>query len=295
MKPVALSALPVRRLGLADLPHCLDLAQDRSWPREERKWRLLLENGEGFGIDAPDGGGLAGTVVLTRYGRTAAAVGMMLVASRHGGRGLGRRLLEHVLAEAGDATLFLCATEYGRPLYEKLGFETVGVIEARVGHFDAGDDPYGGPYGAGPGRGASRLAEPGRDLAALCALDIEVFGADRSRLLTRLFAFAEQVRAVERDGEITGYGAAWRSAGRLFVGPVVAEDDETARVLITDLARGADARIRIDLDHRRQALVSWIAGRGVPQSSTTSFMVHGGRALPGDRSRLVASFMSALG
>ncbi len=292
MKPADPSALPVRRLGLADLPHCLDLAQDRSWPREERKWRLLLENGEGFGVDAPDGGGLAGTVVLTRYGRTAAAVGMMLVASRYGGRGLGRRLLDHVLAEAGDATLFLCATEYGRPLYEKLGFETVGVIEARVGRFDAGDDPYGGPD---PGRNSSRLAEPGRDLAALCALDIEVFGADRSPLLARLFAFAEQVRVAERNGEIIGYGAAWRSADRLFVGPVVAEDDETARVLITDLARDTDIRIRIDLDHRRQELISWIAGCGVPQSSTTSFMVHRGRALPGDRSRLVASFMSALG
>ncbi|MEU6407468.1 GNAT family N-acetyltransferase [Microbispora sp. NPDC046933] len=292
MKPADPSFPPVRRLGLDDLPHCLDLAQDRSWPREERKWRLLLENGEGFGVDAPDRGGLAGTVVLTRYGRTAAAVGMMLVASRYNGRGLGRRLMNHVLAQAGDATLFLCATEYGRPLYEKLGFETVGVVEARVGRFDAGDGPYGGP---GPGRNASRLAEPVRDLAALCALDLEVFGADRSRLLARLFAFAEQVRVAERDGEITGYGAAWRSGDRLFVGPVVAEDDETARVLVTDLAQDADVRIRIDIDHRRQELISWIAGCGVPQASTTSFMVHGGRALPGDRSRLVASFMSALG
>ncbi|OPG10640.1 GNAT family N-acetyltransferase [Microbispora sp. GKU 823] len=292
MKPADPSFPPVRRLGLGDLPHCLDLAQDRSWPREERKWRLLLENGEGFGIDAPDGGGLAGTVVLTRYGRTAAAVGMMLVASRYSGRGLGRRLMNHVLVEAGDATLFLCATEYGRPLYEKLGFETVGVVEARVGRFDTGDDPYGGP---GTGRTASRLAEPARDLAALCALDVEVFGADRSHLLARLFAFAEQVRVVERDGGITGYGAAWRSGDKLFVGPVVAEDDETARALVTDLARDADVRIRIDLHHRHQELISWFAGRGLAQASTTSFMVHGGRVLPGDRSRLVASFMSALG
>ncbi|MGI5158504.1 GNAT family N-acetyltransferase [Microbispora sp. CA-102843] len=293
MKPADPSSPPVRRLGLGDVPHCLDLAQDRSWPREERKWRLLLENGEGFGIDAPDGGGLAGTVVLTRYGRTAAAVGMMLVASRYNGQGLGRRLMNHVLAEVGDATLFLCATEYGRPLYEKLGFETVGVVEAWVGRFDAGDGPHGG---SSPQRKHSRLAEPGRDLAALCALDIEVFGADRSRLLARLFAFAEQVRVVERDGEITGYGAAWRSGDKLFVGPVVAEDDETARALVTDLAGGADVRIRIDLHHHHhQELTSWIAGRGVAQASTTSFMVHGGRALPGDRSRLVASFMSALG
>ncbi|MFI7031077.1 GNAT family N-acetyltransferase [Microbispora rosea] len=283
MKPAAPSFPPVRRLGLGDLPHCLDLAQDRSWPREERKWRLLLENGEGFGADAPDGG-LAGTVVLTRYGTTAAAVGMMLVASRYSGRGLGRRLLTHVLAEAADATVFLCATEYGRPLYEKLGFETAGVVEARVGHFDTGGDPD-----------TTRLAEPGRDLGALCALDAEVFGADRSHLLARLFAFAEQVRVAERDGEIAGYGAAWPSGDKLFVGPIVAEDDATARALVTDLARDADVRIRIDLHPRHEELIPWLAGRGLARASTTSFMVHGGRALPGDRSRLVASFMSALG
>ncbi|GAA0383990.1 GNAT family N-acetyltransferase [Microbispora corallina] len=292
MKPADPSSLPVRRLGLDDVPRCLDLAQDRSWPREERKWRLLLEYGEGFGIDAPDGDGLAGTTILTRYGGTAAAVGMMLVASRYSGRGLGRRLLNHALAEAGDATVFLCATEYGRPLYEKLGFETVDMIHACVGRFDAGDGAHGG---SGRERNATRLAEPGRDLAALCALDAEVFGADRSGLLARLFDFAEQVRVAGRDGEITGYGASWRSGDRVFVGPVVAEDDETARALVTDLARDTDVRIRIDLGDRRTELISWISGHGVPQSSTTAFMVHGGRALPGDRSRLVASFMSALG
>ena len=53
---------------------------------------------------------------------------MMLVASRYSGRGLGRRLLTHVLAEAADATVFLCATEYGRPLYEKLGYEATNMI-----------------------------------------------------------------------------------------------------------------------------------------------------------------------
>ena len=73
--------LPVRRLGLDDLRHCVRLSVGRGWLPEKAKWSLLLEVSEVFGIDAPDGGdggdgagngdgALAGAVVLTRYGRT---------------------------------------------------------------------------------------------------------------------------------------------------------------------------------------------------------------------------------
>ena len=73
--------LPVRQLNAADLPACLDLAADRNWTREKRKWRLLFEVSDIYGLDDPAGGGrLAGAVVLTRYGPDLAAIGMMLVA-----------------------------------------------------------------------------------------------------------------------------------------------------------------------------------------------------------------------
>jgi hypothetical protein len=58
---------PIRRLGPADLKACLALAVDREWPAEEHKWTLLLEAAEAYGVDDPSGG-LAGAVVLGRYG-----------------------------------------------------------------------------------------------------------------------------------------------------------------------------------------------------------------------------------
>ena len=64
---------PIRRLGLADLEACLALSADRGWPPEGHKWMLLLDAAEGFGIDDPDGG-LAGSVVLARYGTELASV-----------------------------------------------------------------------------------------------------------------------------------------------------------------------------------------------------------------------------
>ena len=74
-------ALPIARLAAADLPACLDLAADRGWTPDPRKWALMLERCEVYGIRDP-GGGLAGTVTLTRYGSRLAIVSMMLVALR---------------------------------------------------------------------------------------------------------------------------------------------------------------------------------------------------------------------
>ncbi|MEU7937670.1 GNAT family N-acetyltransferase [Microbispora bryophytorum] len=280
--------LPVRRLGPEDLDRCLALSEDRAWGREERKWLFLLENAEVYAIEAPSGE-LAGTVTLTRYGTTAAGIGMMLVATRYGGRGLGRRLMTHVLDTAGDATVFLWATELGRPLYEKLGFETLGVTEARVGRLRPGDDPV-------LTRPADLGSDLGSDLDALLALDAEVFGADRAALLARLFAFAEEVRVVEDETGPTGYAVSWRAmSNMLFIGPVVAGDEAAARALVTDLARDADGLVRIEVERSRPGLLGWLGERGTSQAFSTTFMVRGDRPLPGDRTRMYAPMMLAMG
>jgi GNAT superfamily N-acetyltransferase len=106
----------LRRPTREDVPACLALAGGREWPAEELKWRMLLSVGEGYTLEAP-GGGLAGTVIVTPYGGEAAAVGMVLVALTHEGRGLDRRLMEHALARIGPGATLLDATPQGRPLY----------------------------------------------------------------------------------------------------------------------------------------------------------------------------------
>src|SRR5712664_4641615 len=86
---------PIRRLRPDDLDRCVALSIDRGWLPEKAKWSLLIAASETFGIDAPDGRGLAGAVVLTRWAADYASGGMMLVASRYQRRGLGKALMEH--------------------------------------------------------------------------------------------------------------------------------------------------------------------------------------------------------
>jgi GNAT superfamily N-acetyltransferase len=276
---------PIRPLGRADLPDCVALALDRDWGPEERKWSLLLDVGEGYGIDDPDGG-LAGAVVLTRYGRRLAAVGMMLVASRRGGRGLGRALMTHLLGQADGATVFLYATPYGRPLYGKLGFRTIGTATTMLGHFtpDTGIQP--GP----PTRPASE-----QDLATILRIDASAFGADRGHVVGQLFAFAERVCVLEGDQGIEGYAAAWRNGSTLVIGPVVAPGDAGAQALITALAAGAGSAVRLDPDPTHPELTEWIRAHGLDAVNTNAFMVRGAWPPPGGRRDIFAPLSVAMG
>jgi GNAT superfamily N-acetyltransferase len=160
---------PIRRLGLDDLPRCVALAADRGWSPERAKWSLLLTASEVFGVDAPDGRGLAGSVTLTRWGTGLASVGMMLVATRCARRGLGQALMEHLLCAAGEGTtVTLFATDMGRPLYEKLGFRAIRRNVSFTGQFrpDRSDNSKRRWLPAAVGGrarllGQGRLADPG--------------------------------------------------------------------------------------------------------------------------------------
>lgn len=275
----------IQPLTSADLPGCLALAQDRGWLPEERKWRLLFDLAVVYGVRGP-GGELAGVTVLTRYGAGFAVIGMMLVATRYGGRGLGRALMTRALDDAGDATVFLHATPAGRPLYEKLGFVPVGVTQTHLGCFR--------PAGPDPSPGRSRLAGPG-DLMAIRKLDARANGTDRAPLVRRLPGFTGQLRVAERLGGVSGYAGAYDGLRYVSIGPVVAEAPDDAKTLIADAAATASGPVRIDLDDRHPRLLEWAAERGLAPGVASTAMVFGGRPLPGDRARCFAPLMRALG
>ncbi|GAA2907387.1 hypothetical protein GCM10020220_115740 [Nonomuraea rubra] len=56
----------IRLLRPEELPLCQRLESDRDWSTDEAKWRLMFEAGEVYAVDAADGDGLAGCVVVTR-------------------------------------------------------------------------------------------------------------------------------------------------------------------------------------------------------------------------------------
>ncbi|MET8680389.1 GNAT family N-acetyltransferase [Streptomyces sp. NPDC004647] len=285
-----LRTVPIRRLSRADLTRCLDLSADRGRPADDRSWQLLLTAGAGHGIDDPDGDGLIGSYVLTRYGPELACMSRLLVAERHARRGLGRRLMAHALEEAGGTPVLGYATDLARPLYEHHGFTAVTRSTTYAGRFR----PESGASGPSEESDATRPAAAA-DLPAVLRLDAEVFGSDRMQLLTRLPAFADRFRVAEDRRGLTGFAAAWRSADDTVIGPVVAGNTTTARRLIADLAGPTEGAVRLDVDDRHTELAAWLADRGVAPVTASTVMVHGAAGLPGDHGRRFAPLMVALG
>ncbi|WP_019887816.1 GNAT family N-acetyltransferase [Streptomyces purpureus] len=286
-------SLPIRRLTLEDLTACADLSENRGWPREEHKWSLLLAAGTGYGIGDPSGKGLATACVLTSYGPGAGAharlglgaIGMVLVAERYARQGIGRRLMRHAMAEAGHTPLTLHATPAGRPLYEQLGFVVTGRAEMVQGRFTA-------VAAAPPVTTRPATAE---DLPALLRLDAEVFGLDRTHVLTRLPAFTDQLRVAEDSGEITGFAAAWPNMETHVVGPLIARDTATAQALVASLAAHTDRPLRTDIDVRHEELLAWLKANGLDPIAFNAVMTYGVPGLPGDWTRRFAPLTVAAG
>lgn len=269
----------VRLLGLGDLAACQRLAADREWGQEDRKWRFLFSVGDVYGVDDGDGE-LAGTVVSTLYGQDVAAISMVLVAKRFERRGLGGRLMRHAMDNAGTASFCLTATEYGRPLYERLGFKAVGQCTTYIGASD------------GPSRRGVSVPVEAADMPAVHALDTEVFGADRSRLVDGLPFFCETLRVVRDGGGIAGYGGAWRNDDRFVVGPLIARDAETALALVDEIV--PEGPIRLDIDHRHPEIIAWAEEHGLRPAFTTTIM-EWGAPIANDPARLFLPVAQALG
>lgn len=240
------------RFGPEHLDGALALSQAERWPHRREDWALLSSLSRG--VVALAGGEVAGTALATPFGPVAMA-NMIIVGRRMRGRGLGRHLMDRVMAEAAPAEWRLIATAEGQPLYEKLGFVATGRIAQHQGILTAAPD-------APALRPADRAVAGALDRAAAT-------GADRAPLLDALWDVAELVAA-------PGGYAARRTFGRgELIGPVIAPEAETAKALIAALMAGREERfLRLDVPEE-SGLSPWLESLGLPRVGGGTCMSRG--------------------
>ncbi|MDQ0458012.1 GNAT family N-acetyltransferase [Rhizobium paknamense] len=238
------------------LPGALHLSQQAGWPHRLEDWALTLSLSRGF--VAVEGSRVFGTALATLYGTHAATINMVIVDESMRGQGLGRKLMEQALAAAEDRECRLVATADGLPLYEKLGFRVSGEIVQ-----------HQGPVGAIAAREDVRW-EDRPDLAAFATMDADACGMDRRALYDAL-ATRGRFAVLERGGLMKGF-AVLRPFGRGEVaGPVVAENAEDAKALLSFLFAGrGGAFMRVDTP-KDSGLAPWL---------TTLGLLHVGGGLP---------------
>ncbi|GAB4574438.1 MAG: hypothetical protein Kow0077_21010 [Anaerolineae bacterium] len=236
----------LRRLQLDDAPAALALSRHVGWSLTLASWeRMILWGGRGaFGIFVDDA--LVATTVATIYSRERAWLGGVITHPDYRRRGMARQLVETALAYLrvqGVQHVLLDATEQGQPLYASLGFKPIYNVEVWEGRASS----YLGAR-ARPLRAA--------DLDEVVALDAEIFGVTRGRVIRRLVADYPHLAWVdEAPGEgITGYLLAQddRQDGAVtHLGPWMARSPWSAEKLLrTALSVLIGRQVRVDIPDR---------------------------------------------
>jgi GNAT superfamily N-acetyltransferase len=266
MGAVLLAAPVVRRLDARDLPEALRLTQELNWSHRLADWDFHFRLGRGWAACDADGR-LLGTALWWAYGPALGAVGLVVVRPDCQGRGIGRRLMDAIIGDAGDRTLQLAATQAGLRLYEQCGFVAVDRVSQCQGVVRAVPVPVPDDVS---------LREFVRaDLAAACRLDQAATGAPRDELIEAVFDQHRGAVVAERAGALAGF-AMQRAFGRgTLIGPVIAADESIAVALSSRLLAADERFCRLDIPSAATSLADCLARSGLPAVDEVIRMIRG--------------------
>jgi GNAT superfamily N-acetyltransferase len=253
------------------------------WGDRRRNLEFVTGHAETRPFVAEADGDVVGTSVLSVNGAVG-WIGTVWVDPAWRRRGIGLALTRATIDEAeaaGCRTLVLVATEAGRPLYERLGFEVqTWYRNFQVDGLD-GDVADAGvrPFRAG-------------DLEAMAALDAASTGEDRAHLL-RAFAAPDSARVLERaDGSLGGFVVRAPWGGGATIAPRI-EDAETI-LNARRVASGPGGRVRAGLLAENETGIDRLVALGWAETWQAPRLVRG-EPLAWDPLAIWGQFNHALG
>jgi GNAT superfamily N-acetyltransferase len=259
-------------MGVSDIPAGMRLCRAAGWNQLEDDWRIFLDSGGGFLVEKDERA--AGSVVFVQYGDFA-WIAMMLVDPEERRSGIGTQLMEAVLAALSNVPCVgLDASLMGEPLYRRFGLVSAYHLARMKATIEAAR--FGNPSGP-----AHRMTA--RDLADVLSRDREVFGADRGHLLASLQERAPECAwVVKDDGAVRGYCLG--RPGRLYyqLGPVVADEPDTARRLVAHCLSQLDGKtLALDAPRLDGEWLAWLESVGFAEDRPFIRMFRHGDKPPG--------------
>lgn len=275
----------LRPITADDLVAAQELSNEQTWAHRVEDWELMYSLGRGYVVESD--GQVVASAMTWPFGDHAARIGMVIVSSRAQSQGHGRRLMETLLAELGERTVMLSATDAGLDLQRKLGFVEAGAVLQHQGAaysvpmVDLIPDERVRPMGI-------------KDLPVIRSLASRATGMDRGALMDRLVASAQGV-VLTRDNEPVGFALFRRFGFGYVVGPTIAPDAGGAKALISHwLGVSSGKFCRIDVPEET-GLSDWLEGLGLPHVNTVTTMVRGPALVTDPDARVFSLTTQALG
>ena len=283
--------ITLRRLTPADISRCMELKDAAGWNQTNKDWKVLLGSARRVAHAAVYNGNVRGTVTAVEYADDAAWIGMVLVDPEYRKRGIATRLLRYAADLLKDfSAIGLDATPQGSPLYEKMGFVPCGRIfrmEVSLKSEVIPDTPDLQRSGT--------VLKPMRpqDIERLEPVDRLGFGFNRTILLRNWYDLTpgKNLIALDKSGEISGFcfirpgTAAWQ------IGPLNAQDEETALLLLSSILKTIPSeRVFLDVPEGRNRWEDSLRETGFRRSREFTRMVLGDpeQIGPGNREWIIA-------
>jgi GNAT superfamily N-acetyltransferase len=251
-----------------DIPAATSAILADDWGDRRTWFEFVVAHPSCSAVVAEIDGEIVGTGVTTVNGPVA-WIGTIWVASGWRRGGLGTALTAATI-EAADAararTLLLVATETGRPLYERVGFEIqTWYVTLEAGGLGSGPEPV---------IGHPRLrAFDTADLASMAMLDRAATGEDRASLLSA-FATAESARVLRGgDGGIDGFVVRAPWGGGATIAPAAV--DALTILQARRVAAGPGRRVRAGLLAENADGLALLAAHGWTEAWRAPRLIHG--------------------
>ncbi|MCA1035160.1 GNAT family N-acetyltransferase [Bacillus infantis] len=289
MKPIA-GDISLRRLSEDDIQGLITLSAAVGWDYEQEEVLTVLKSGTVLGHKTM-AGVLISCAALIPYDRSLAWLGLVITDPGFRGKGLAKKVVQGCLELAADGTsILLVATEEGRPLYLKLGFSEVDTIHKYLCR------NYNQP--AVPEKGKVSIIKGFSPdyFESLVEFDKPAFGDGRTVFLKNRIAQAKRcLLAFDAEGKLIGYGLSIQGPVNLILGPIAAEDTETASLLLDRLANGHQGQLRIDVPSGQDDFMKILEYSGFTLSASPPVMVLHAEAMPARNGRLFALAAQAFG
>ncbi|MGR3762987.1 GNAT family N-acetyltransferase [Rossellomorea sp. NS-SX7] len=252
-----------------DIPGLIELSGSVGWDYDEREIGTVLSSGKLFGHRNSEGK-IVSSAAIIPYETEFASLGMVIVHKDFRGLGLGKIVTQKCIDSVSSSTsVMLIATEEGKPLYEKMGFQTVDCV-----HKYLCDDysPLNGEQSHNSKVTIETFNE--HDFIELVMLDEAAFRDKRSTLLRQRIKQSEQCLVAKNDkGCVIGFGLSIQGPVNLIIGPVVAPTSHTAAIIVDRLAIDHRGKRRIDVPSGNDEWLSFLEERGFKKVSQPPVMM----------------------
>lgn len=271
--------MEIERLTEADLGDAMVLSRQAGWNQTRFDWERLVQTATGGCFAGRVDGELVATSTLAWYeGYDLGWLGMVLVEEDHRGNGYGSEMVRRALDEADDRgirVVGLDATDEGRSIYDRFGFEDVVPVER-----------WGGTLTGGPGTDRVERSDLS-NVGSIARFDQQATGVSRGWLFRPLLTSPDVIPLVvtedDRDDnihvpggdDVAAYAIVRPGRTHWHVGPIVGDDEHVGALLDAVAAELDGPDVYVDL-FPDAAPLDLLSERGLERERRLTRMLRGG-------------------